>query len=350
MRELERGRVVVRRILVTGGAGFIGSHFVKHLLQSYPDYQVTVLDALTYAGGLDNFPESFRDDARFRFCYGNVRNTAVVEEMVARADAVVHFAAETHVPRSLSDTLTFFETDVLGTQALVTAILKRPVERFVHISSSEVYGTAEFAPMTEEHPLNPTTPYASAKTGADRLVYSFYRSYGLPCAILRPFNTYGPHQHLEKVIPRFVTNALMDEPLVIHGDGGHSRDWVYVQDLCQAVDRVLHVDVATLRGDAINLGTGSETPILAVARRILDALGKPSSLIRLAEDRPGQVRRHIASTDRALSLLGWKAQTDFDTGIERTIRWYVDNREWWAKRLWMRSVTITDPAGKASTY
>jgi dTDP-glucose 4,6-dehydratase len=340
----------VRRILVTGGAGFIGSHFVRHLLRRYPDYHVTVLDALTYAGGLDNFPESFRDESRFRFCYGNVRNSAVVEALVARANAVVHFAAETHVPRSLSDTMTFFETDVLGTQALVAAILKYPVERFVHISSSEVYGTAEFAPMTEEHPLNPTTPYASAKAGADRLVYSFYRSYGLPCVILRPFNTYGPHQHLEKAIPRFVTNALMEEPLVIHGDGGHSRDWVYVQDLCQAVDRVLHVDVAALTGDAINVGTGSETSVLAVARTILEKLGKPSSLIRLAEDRPGQVRRHLASTDKALSLLGWKAQTDFDTGIERTIRWYVDNREWWNKRLWMRSVTITDPAGKASTY
>lgn len=340
----------MRRILITGGAGFIGSHFIKHLLRCYPEYHLTVLDALTYAGAVDNFPESFRDDPRFRFCYGNVRNTAVVEELVARAEVVVHFAAETHVPRSLSDTTTFFETDVLGTQALVAAILKHPVERFVHISSSEVYGTAEFVPMTEDHPLNPTTPYASAKAGADRLVYSYYRSYGLPCVILRPFNTYGPHQHLEKVIPRFVTNALMDEPLVIHGDGGHSRDWVYVQDLCQAVDRVFHVNVAALTGDAINLGTGSETSVLAAARRILEALGKPSSLIRFAEDRPGQVRRHLASTEKALSLLGWKAQIDFDTGIERTIRWYVDNREWWSKRLWMRSVTITDPAGKASTY
>jgi dTDP-glucose 4,6-dehydratase len=340
----------VRRILVTGGAGFIGSHFVKHVLRNYADYHVTVLDALTYAGGLDNFPESFRDESRFRFCYSNVRNTAVVEELVARADAVVHFAAETHVPRSLSDTTIFFETDVLGTQALVAAILKHPVERFVHISSSEVYGTAEFVPMTEEHPVNPTTPYASAKAGADRLVYSYYRSYGLPCVILRPFNTYGPHQHLEKVIPRFVTNALMDEPLVIHGDGSHSRDWVYVHDLCQAVDRVLHVDAAAFTGDAINIGTGTETSVLAVAGRVLEKLGKPSSLIRFSEDRPGQVKRHFASVDKALNQLGWKAQTDFDTGIERTIRWYVDNREWWSKRLWMRSVTITDPAGKASTY
>jgi dTDP-glucose 4,6-dehydratase len=340
----------VRHILVTGGAGFIGSHFVKHLSAHYPDYRLTVLDALTYAGGLDNFPESFREDPRFRFCYGNVRNAAVVEELVAQADAVVHFAAETHVPRSLSDTTTFFETDVLGTQAVVAAILKHPVERFVHISSSEVYGTAEFVPMTEEHPLNPTTPYASAKAGADRLVYSFHRAYGLPCVILRPFNTYGAHQHLEKAIPRFVTNALLDEPIVIHGDGSHSRDWVYVPDLCRGVDRALHADLAGIRGEVVNLGTGRETTILTAAHRIVEGLGKPASLIRLSEDRPGQVARHHGSTGKAERLLGWKAETDFDTGIERTIRWYVDNREWWRKRLWMRSVTITDPTGKASTY
>lgn len=340
----------MRRILITGGAGFIGSHYVKHLLRTYPNCHVTVLDALTYAGGLDNFPESFRDEPRFRFCYGNVRSAAVVEELVAKADAVVHFAAETHVPRSLSDTLTFFETDVLGTQALVAAILRHPVERFVHISSSEVYGTAACVPMAEDHPLSPTTPYASAKAGADRLVYAYYRSYGLPCVIIRPFNTYGPHQHLEKMIPRFVTNALLDEPLTIHGDGGHSRDWVYVQDLCQAVDRALHLDIATLKGEAINVGTGNETSILAAARLILEKLGKPSTLIRFSGDRPGQVRRHLGSTEKALSLLGWKAQTDFETGIERTIRWYVDNREWWSKRLWMRSVSIVDPTGKASTY
>lgn len=340
----------MKRILVTGGAGFIGSHFVKHLVKRYPDYHLTVLDALTYAGSLDNFPESFRDNARFRFCYGNIRNAAALDELVAQADAVVHFAAETHVPRSLSDTVTFFETDVLGTQAVVGAILKRPVERFIHVSSSEVYGSAELVPMSEDHPLNPTSPYASAKAGADRLVYSYHASYSLPCVIVRPFNTYGSHQHLEKVIPRFITNALMEEPLTIHGDGSHSRDWVYVEDLCEALDRALHIDLAAIKGETINLGTGRDISILAVAEHILQRLGRPASLIRFTGDRPGQVRRHLASTEKALSRLGWKAETVFETGIERTIRWYVDNHEWWRKRLWMRSVTVTDPSGQASTY
>lgn len=341
---------MVKRILITGGAGFIGSRFANYLMERYPDYRLIVLDALTYAGSLDNFPESFHNHSRFRFCYGNIRNVAIVEELVADADIVVHFAAETHVPRSLSDTVTFFETDVLGTQAVVSAVLKRPIERLIHVSSSEVYGTAASTPMTEDHPLNPTTPYASAKAGADRLVYSYYATYGLPCVILRPFNTYGPHQHLEKAIPRFITNALMGEPLTVHGDGSFSRDWVYVEDLCRALDLALHADLQAVAGEAINLGTGRDTPILTVADRILDMLGKPRALLRFAQDRPGQVRQHLASTAKAGRLLGWKTEIDLEVGLERTIRWYTAHQEWWRQRLWMRSVTVTDPAGKTSTY
>jgi dTDP-glucose 4,6-dehydratase len=338
------------RLLITGGAGFIGSALVRYMTERYPRYAITVLDALTYAGSLDNFPEALRTNPNFRFCHGNVRHPTLVEELVADADVVVHFAAETHVPRSLHDTLSFFETDVLGTQSIVGAVLKHPVERFIHISSSEAYGSAAFVPMSEDHPLNPTTPYASAKAGADRLVYSYQVTYGLPALILRPFNTYGPHQHLEKVIPRFITNALMDEPLVIHGDGRHSRDWVYVGDLCQAFDRAIHRDFASLRGEAVNLGTGVETPILAVAELILDLLGKPRSLLTFSADRPGQVSCHLASTEKAFTLLGWKATTKIDEGMARTIRWYAEHPEWWRSRLWMRSVTITDSKGRSSTY
>jgi dTDP-glucose 4,6-dehydratase len=340
----------MRKLLITGGAGFIGSHFVKFLLERYQDYHVIVLDALTYAGSLDNFPEVLRTHPNFRFCHGNVRNSIVVEELVAEADIVVHFAAETHVPRSLHDTLAFFETDVIGTQLVVAAVLKHPVERFIHISSSEVYGTAAFVPMTEDHPLNPTTPYASAKAGADRLVYSYQVTYDLPALILRPFNTYGPHQHLEKVIPRFITSALMDEPLIIHGDGRHSRDWVYVEDLCQAIDRAIHTDLSLLYGEAINLGTGVETSILAIADVILDLLGKSRSLVRFSADRPGQVRCHLASTEKAFHALGWKASTKVDEGLAQTIQWYVDHPEWWQQRISMRSVTVTDAKGRSFTY
>lgn len=338
------------RVLVTGGAGFIGSHFVKYLLAHYPQYHVTVLDALTYAGSLDNLPEGARDSSRLRFCHGNVRNVGIVEELVAQTDVVIHFAAETHVPRSIYDTVTFFETDVLGTQVLLNAMLKYPLERFIHVSSSEVYGTAQFVPMTEEHPLNPTTPYASAKAGADRLVYSYYAAFGLPCVILRPFNTYGPNQHLEKVIPRFITNALMGEALAIHGDGSHSRDWLYVEDLCRALDRALHADLNQVKGEAINLGTGVDTSIQRIAELVVDKLGPSRDLIMFMEDRPGQVRRHVASTDKALRLLDWKAETDIETGIARTIRWYAENPGWWRKLLWMRSVTITTPGGQRIIY
>jgi len=216
----------MKTILVTGGAGFIGSNFVRYLFEAYPDLHITVLDALTYAGNMDSIPENIRNDARFDFWYGNVRNGELVNKLVPESDVVIHFAAESHVARSIFDNTVFFETDVLGTQVVANAVLRHvdSVERFIHISTSEVYGTALQIPMTEEHPLNPCTPYASAKTGADRLVYSYWVTYKIPAIIVRPFNTYGPNQHLEKVIPRFITSALQDEPLTIHGSGQNTRD------------------------------------------------------------------------------------------------------------------------------
>jgi len=231
--------------LVTGGAGFIGSNFVHHLYKKYPDAHILVLDLLTYAGSVDNLPTEFIDhNARIEFWYGDVRNASLVESLVRRADIVVHFAAETHVTRSIFDNYHFFETDVLGTQVIANAILHCAdrIQRFIHISTSEVYGTARCALMNEDHPLMPLSPYASAKAGADRLVYSYWATYELPAVIVRPFNNYGPRQHLEKAVPRFVTSCLLNEPLRVHGDGSAQRDWIYVQDTCEAIDCIAHCD------------------------------------------------------------------------------------------------------------
>src|SRR4030067_192534 len=237
----------MKTILVTGGAGFIGSNLVKDLLRNYPDYKVVVLDALTYAGSLDNFPSEIRNNSHFDFWQGNVMNSEIVGELVDKADIVFHLAAESHVARSIYDNKKFYDTDVLGTQTVANAVLKYGVERFIHISTSEVYGTALTVPMAEDHPLNPTSPYAAAKTGADRLVYSYWVTYDIPAVIIRPFNTYGPNQHLEKAIPRFITSAIMDEPLTIHGSGDNTRDWNYVEDVCRALDKAMHTSLVKVK-------------------------------------------------------------------------------------------------------
>jgi len=339
-------------ILVTGGVGFIGSNFVRYLFENSPGYHIIVLDALTYAGNTDNIPESIKKDSRFTFWHGNVRNVELVNELVSKSDIVIHFAAESHVARSIFDNTIFFETDVLGTQVVANAVLKHydSVERFIHISTSEVYGTALEIPMTEGHPLNPASPYASAKAGADRLVYSYCLTYEIPAIIVRPFNIYGPNQHLEKVIPRFITGALLDERLTIHGSGENTRDWTYVEDLCQALDKVVHMSLDKVKGQVINLGSGKEIAIKDIAEVTLDKLNKPKSLITHLGDRPGQVKRHISSTDKALEILHWKAETDFSEGITKTIRWYQQNPSWWQKLLWMRHVPIKTREGRVEYH
>ena len=224
-------------------------------------------------------------------------------------------------------------TNVEGTQILLDAIREDPVERFVLISSSEVYGTAERAPMDEEHPLNPRSPYAATKAGADRLAYSYYVTYGLPIVILRPFNNYGPSQHPEKVVPRFITQALADLPLTVHGDGHASRDWLYVEDHAEAIDAVLAADVADVAGEVLNLATGVDISVSDIADLVLEQLGKPASLKAHVPERPGQVDRHIGSTEKAERLVGWRARTSFEAGLERTIAWYEQNRLWWEAAL-----------------
>ncbi len=317
-----------KTVLVTGGCGFIPSNLIRHLLTHTP-YDVVSLDALTYAGNARNLADVLGHE-RLSFVHGDIRDPGLVHEVVAGVDVIVNAAAESHVEKSIvAGASEFVTTNVEGTQILLDAIRETPVERFVLISSSEVYGTAETDPMAEEHPLNPRSPYAATKTGGDRLAYAYVVTYGLPIVILRPFNNYGPYQHPEKVIPRFITQALRDEPLTIHGGGLASRDWLFVDDDSEAIERALEVDVDEIAGEVINVATGVDVTVLEIADLVLAGLGKPASLRVHVADRPGQVGRHIGSTEKAARVLGWRARTSFESGLERTIAWYVDNRGWW---------------------
>ena len=333
----------MKTFLITGGAGFIGSNFLRYLYQRYPEYRFLVLDLLTYAGSVDNLPTSFDQcDGRLEFWYGDVRNAALVASLVERSNVVVHFAAETHVTRSIYDNYHFYETDVLGTQVIANSILRhmRTIDRFIHISTSEVYGTALSDHMGEDHQLMPLSPYASAKAGADRLVYSYWATYKLPAIIVRPFNNFGPRQHLEKVVPRFITSCLMDEPLTVHGDGSAMRDWTFVEDTCLALDKLVHCDRNHVVGEAINIGNATHKSVAEIAKLVVKAMGKSERLITYTGDRPGQVFRHTADNTKAAKLLGWKPTVSFDDGLQKTIAWYRANEAWWRKQLWMRDTPV----------
>jgi dTDP-glucose 4,6-dehydratase len=317
-----------KRVLVTGGAGFISSNVIHHLLDA-TSYEVVSLDALTYAGNLENLADVL-SHPRLSFVHGDIRDRALVRELVGGVDVIVNAAAESHVEKSIEHGASeFVTTNVEGTQILLDAIRQTPVERFVLISSSEVYGTAEYAPMDERHPLNPRSPYAGTKAGADRLAYSYFVTYGLPIVILRPFNNYGARQHPEKVVPRFITQALSDEPLTVHGDGHASRDWLYVLDDAEAIEAVIESPIDDIAGEVLNIATGVDFSVTEVARLVLSLLGKPSDLTLHVEERPGQVDRHIGSTEKASALLGWQARTAFEDGLERTVAWYRENEAWW---------------------
>ena len=317
-----------KRILVTGGAGFISSNVVRHLLETTP-YEVVSLDALTYAGNLDNLEEVLAHE-RLSFVHGDIRDAELVRKVVAEVDVIVNAAAESHVEKSIEEGASeFVTTNVEGTQILLDAMRATPVERFILISSSEVYGTAESDPMDEEHALNPRSPYAATKAGADRLAYSYFVTYDLPIVILRPFNNYGARQHPEKVLPQFITSALADRPLTIHGDGHASRDWLFVDDDAEAIEAAIAADLDLVAGEVINVATGVDISVDEIADLVLDALGKPAALKVNVSERMGQVDRHIGSTEKAKRLLGWEARTSFAEGLERTVAWYRQNEAWW---------------------
>jgi dTDP-glucose 4,6-dehydratase len=319
---------VAKRILVTGGAGFISSAFIRHLLQATP-YEVVSLDALTYAGNLENLAD-IRSHERLTFVQGDICNEALVRSVVEQVDVIVNAAAESHVAKSILEGASeFVATNVEGTRVLLDAMREVPVDRFILISSSEVYGTAEAVPMDEEHPLNPRSPYAATKAGADRLAYAYHATYDLPIVIVRPFNNYGPRQHPEKVIPRFVLQALADKPLTVHGNGTASRDWLYVDDDAEAIEAVIEADLDVVAGEVINVATGDDVTVSRIADLVLDLLGKPVALKEFVDERPGQVRRHLGSTQKAERLLGWRARTSLEEGLRRTVEWYRENEAWW---------------------
>ncbi len=318
----------MKRILVTGGAGFISSNMIRYLLDETA-HEVVTMDALTYAGNLANLADVLEHE-RLRFIHGDIRDLADVTAALEGVDVIVNAAAESHVSKSIEQGGgEFVTTNVVGTQVLLDAMRERPIERFILISSSEVYGTAESDPMSEDHPLNPRSPYAGTKAGGDRLAFSYWCTYDLPITIIRPFNNYGPFQHPEKVVPRFIIQALTDQPLTIHGNGIASRDWLHVFDTAEAITAACEAPLDAIVGETINVATGVDESVEEIADAILEILGKPASLKQHITDRPGQVDRHIGSTGKALELLGWRSSIPFSDGLERTVRWYRDNPDWW---------------------
>ncbi len=321
----------MKNLLVTGGAGFIGSNFVRHILTRYSDYHLVVLDKLTYAGNLDNLKdveENFGD--RYTFVQGDIADAAAVDAVMRShdIDTIVNFAAETHVDRSLMEPDAFIKTDVYGTYVLLEAAKAYQVERYHQVSTDEVYGDIpEGHSSLETDPLQARSPYSASKAGGDLMCLAYHNSFGTPVTLTRGSNNIGPYQYPEKVVPLFVTNAIDDLPMPVYGDGRQMRDYQYVLDHCEGIDVVLHKGTT---GEVYNLGTGTETENLVMAHAILDLLGKPYSLLRHVTDRPGHDRRYSLNVDK-IRALGWQSSHSFEQAIEKTVRWYVENEWWWRK-------------------
>ncbi|ASS67325.1 MULTISPECIES: dTDP-glucose 4,6-dehydratase [unclassified Paenibacillus] len=314
------------KLLVTGGAGFIGSNFVLYMAQKYPGYEIVNVDALTYAGNLENL-KSVEQHPGYHFVKADITNRAELEPIFqAGVDVVANFAAESHVDRSILEPDVFVKTNVLGTQALLELSKQYGVKKFVQVSTDEVYGTlGETGLFTEETPLAPNSPYSASKAGADLLVRAYHETFGLPVNITRCSNNYGPYQFPEKLIPLIIQNALQDKPLPVYGDGLNVRDWLYVEDHCSAIDLVIHQGV---NGEVYNIGGRNERTNIHVVKTILEELGKPEALIHYVKDRQGHDKRYAIDADKIRNELGWSPQHDYESGIRTTIRWYLDNEEW----------------------
>ncbi len=318
----------MKNLFITGGAGFIGSNFVRYMLRKYPDYHLVVFDKLTYAGNLDNLRD-VESDSRYAFLRGDICDAPAVEQAIRdyRIDTIVNFAAETHVDRSIMDADAFIRTDVYGTFVLLEATKKFGLERYHQVGTDEVYGWVEEGSSREEDRLLPRSPYAASKAGADLLISAYHVTHAVPVTMTRGANNIGPYQSPEKVVPLFITNALDDLPLPLYGDGRQQRDYQFVLDHCEGIDLVLHKGKI---GEAYNVGTGREIYNIDMARLILKLLDKPESLIQHVQDRPGHDRRYSLDMMK-LRALGWEPAHSFEEALEKTVRWYVANEWWWRK-------------------
>lgn len=314
------------RLLITGGAGFIGSNFVHYLLETYPDYHLVNLDALTYAGSRENLGSAM-DNPGHSFVQGRIEDGSLVDELMRDVDIVVNFAAESHVDRSITEPQVFIQTNVAGTQVLLDAALRHKVKLFYQISTDEVYGALDLdSPhaFTEESPLQPNSPYSASKTAADLMVRAYYKTYDLPVVISRCSNNYGPRQHPEKFLPTVILNAMRDRQVPIYGDGLYVRDWIHVRDHCEAIDIIMHRGRV---GDVYNIGADNERANIDLARSILGILGKPETLLTSVKDRPGHDRRYAVSGSKLRQELGWSPRISFEAGLEETIKWYSTRAE-----------------------
>lgn len=316
----------MKKILVTGGAGFIGSNFIKYILNKYPNYKVINLDLLTYAGNLDNLTE-LENNPNYSFIKGDIRNSTLVNQLVEQGvDFIVNFAAESHVDRSIEDPGVFISTNVMGTQVLLDAALTNKIKKFIQISTDEVYGSlGETGYFTEDTPLAPSSPYSASKAGADMLVKAYHHTFRLPVNITRCSNNYGPYQFPEKLIPLMIQNAQEDKNLPVYGNGLNVRDWLHVKDHCSAIDAVIHHGKV---GEVYNIGGNNEKMNIEIVRLILKSLNKPESLIQYVKDRPGHDKRYAIDSTKIRDELGWGLSCSFEDGLTETIQWYLTNREW----------------------
>jgi len=329
------------KMLVTGGAGFIGTNFIHYWLKNHPEDRVSNLDMLTYAGNLENLTD-VEANPNYSFIKGDIRDSKAVDAAMEGIDVVVHFAAESHVDRSILEPSTFITTNVVGTQVLLDAAVKHKVLRFHHISTDEVFGSLELESeqkFTEKSSYAPHSPYAASKAGSDLLVLAYHDTFGLPVTITNTSNNYGPYQFPEKLIPLMIINALRDKPLPIYGDGKNIRDWLFVGDHCRAIELVLE---AGKPGETYCIGGGAERNNLDVVKSILSILKKPESLIQFVTDRPGHDRRYAVDYSKAKNNLGYVPQHNFEEWLEKTVSWYVDNKDWWGHILSQEYKTYFD--------